>query len=168
MLFGWIIGGILVLAGLATYLFAPRVGPNPIFGVRVGYSYASREVWDATNRFGGALLALVGAGIALLGVLLQWLGVASRQGVGILTAVLLLALFGATAWMFLYARRLARGAPLARQIAPVEFRWAYLAPAAHFRAARRAGGVLVSPPAGGSRRNAFQPRRATGRLAIAR
>ncbi len=128
MLFGWIIGGILVLAGLATYLFAPRVGPNPIFGVRVGYSYASREVWDATNRFGGALLALVGVGIALLGVLLQWLGVASRQGVGILTAVLLLALFGATAWMFLYARRLARGASLARQIAPVEFRWAYLAP----------------------------------------
>jgi uncharacterized membrane protein len=128
MLFGWIIGGILVLAGLATYLFAPRFGPNPIFGVRVGYSYASREVWDATNRFGGALLALVGAGIALLGVLLQVLGVAPRQGIGILTAVLFIALLGATAWMFLYARRLARGAPLAHQIAPVEFRWAYLAP----------------------------------------
>jgi uncharacterized membrane protein len=128
MLFGWIIGGILVLAGLATYLFAPRFGPNPIFGVRVGYSCASREVWDATNRFGGALLALVGAGIALLGVLLQVLGVAPRQGIGILTAVLFIALLGATAWMFLYARRLARGAPLAHQIAPVEFRWAYLAP----------------------------------------
>jgi len=126
--FSLLIGGILVLAGLATYLFAPRLGPNPIFGVRVGYSYASREVWDTTNRFGGALLAFVGVGIALLGVLLQMLGIAPRQGIGILTAVLFIALLGATAWMFLYARRLARGTALARQVAPVEFRWAYLAP----------------------------------------
>lgn len=126
--FGLLMGGILVVAGLATYFLAPRVGPNPIFGVRVGYSYASREVWDQTNRFGGALLALVGVGIALLGVLLQMLGVAPREGMGILATTMIVALLGATAWMFVYARNLARGAPIAREIAPVKFRWTYLAP----------------------------------------
>jgi uncharacterized membrane protein len=126
--FGLLIGGLLLVAGLAMYFFAPRIGPNPIFGVRVGYSYASREVWDQTNRFGGALLALVGLGIALLGVLLQMLGVAPREGMNILVAAMLVATLGATVWMFVYARRLAQGAPIAREIAPVKFRWTYLAP----------------------------------------
>jgi uncharacterized membrane protein len=129
MLFlGLSIGALLFVAGLATYFLAPRVGPNPIFGVRVGYSYASREVWDKTNRFGGALLALVGVGTALFGVLLQWLNVAPRDGVSILTIAMLLAVLGATVWMFVYARGLARGTTIAREIAPVKFRWAYLAP----------------------------------------
>lgn len=127
--FSVLIGGILVLAGIVTYWLAPRIGPNPIFGVRVGYSYANRAVWDQTNRFGGILLAVVGIGVALLGVTLQTLGIAPRIAMGILTVAMLLALFGATVWMFLYARRLARGASVAREFKPVEFRWAYLAPA---------------------------------------
>jgi uncharacterized membrane protein len=122
------IGAILLVAGLATYFFAPRVGPNPIFGVRVGYSYASREVWDKTNRFGGALLALVGVGTAILGLVLQWFGVAVRDGMAILMTAMLVAVLGATVWMFVYARGLAQGTPIAREIAPVKFRWAYLAP----------------------------------------
>lgn len=126
--FSLLIGGILVAAGIATYALAPRIGPNPIFGVRVGYSYASREVWDKTNRFGGILLALVGIGIAVLGVLLQNFRVPPREGLGVLTVVMLLALFGVTIWMFLYARQLARGTPIVREIKPVEFRWWYLAP----------------------------------------
>lgn len=126
--FGVLLGGILLIAGLATYFLAPRVGPNPIFGVRVGYSYASREVWDKTNRFGGALLALVGVGVALLGALLHALGIAPRDGAGILVGAMLVATLGATAWMFVYARRLAQGAPITREIAPVKFRWTYLAP----------------------------------------
>jgi uncharacterized membrane protein len=126
--FSVLIGGILVLAGILTYWLAPRVGPNPIFGVRVGYSYANREVWDQTNRFGGVVLALVGVGVALLGTLLQMFGVSPREGLGVLTVVILLALFGATAWMFFYARQLARGTPIVREIKPVEFHWAYLAP----------------------------------------
>lgn len=126
--FSVLIGGILVLAGIVTYWLAPRIGPNPIFGVRVGYSYANRAVWDQTNRFGGILLAVVGIGVALLGAALQTLGIAPRMAMGVLAVAMFLALFGATVWMFLYARRLARGAPIVREIAPVPFRWAYLAP----------------------------------------
>jgi len=126
--FGLGIGVLLVVAGLATYFLAPRVGPNPIFGVRVGYSYANREVWDKSNRFGGALLAFVGVGTALLGVLLQLLGVAPREGIDILAVAMIVALLAVTAWMFVYARALAQGATIAREMTPVRFRWAYLAP----------------------------------------
>lgn len=126
--FGLGIGVLLVIAGLATYFLAPRVGPNPIFGVRVGYSYANREVWDKSNRFGGALLAFVGVGTALLGVLLHLLGVAPREGMGILTVAMIVALLAVTAWTFVYARALAQGATITREMTPVRFRWAYLAP----------------------------------------
>ncbi len=126
--FGLGIGALLVLIGIATYYLAPRVGPNPIFGVRVGYSYASREVWDKTNRAGGIAFALVGLCVALLGLKLTWLGVAPRDGMRILVFAMMTTLLGVTAWMFVYARGLAQGAPIAREIAPVKLRWAYLAP----------------------------------------
>ncbi len=128
LLFGLGIGALLVIAGIATYYLAPLVGPNPIFGMRIGYAYASREIWNKTNRFGGALMALVGVGTAILGLFLQFLNLAGRDGLSVLTVVMIAALLGSTAWAFVYARRLAQGTTLAREIAPVKFRWAYLAP----------------------------------------
>ena len=125
---GLLIGAILFGAGLATYYLAPRVGPNPIFGMRVGYSYASREIWDKTNRFGGALMALVGIATAILGLLLTLLDIAPGDGIAWLTVAMLAGLFGAMAWIFVYARGLAKGTAIARELKPVEFRWAYLAP----------------------------------------
>jgi uncharacterized membrane protein len=126
--FGLGMGALLVLIGLATYYLAPRVGPNPIFGVRIGYAYASRETWDKSNRFGGALMALVGVVTASLGLLLTLLNAAPRDGMVWLTGAMLAALFGALAWMFIYSRGLAQGTAMAREITPVRFRWAYLAP----------------------------------------
>jgi len=126
--FGLAIGGILLAAGIVTYYLAPRVGPNPIFGVRVGYSYANRETWDKTNRFGGALMAVVGIGTAILGLLLTLLNIAPRDGMTFLVPAMILALLAATAWMFVYARGLAQGTAIAREVTPVKFRWTYLAP----------------------------------------
>ncbi len=126
--FSFLIGAILMLAGIATYYLAPRIGPNPIFGVRIGYAYASREIWDLTNRIGGVLITLIGVGIAILGLLLQLLNVAPRDGLTILTVAMLAMLLGGTGWLFFYARRLAQGTPIARELAPVRFRWVYLAP----------------------------------------
>lgn len=126
--FGLAIGAILLVAGMVTYYLAPRVGPNPIFGVRIGYAYASRETWDKTNRFGGALIALVGVGTAILGLLLTLLNVAPRDGMGLLIPAMILALLAATAWMFAYARGLAQSTPMARELTPVRFRWVYLTP----------------------------------------
>lgn len=126
--FGLGMGVLLFVIGWATYYFAPRVGPNPLFGVRVGYAFASREVWDKTNRFGGALIALVGIGTAVVGAALQVMSIAPSQGMSVLTVAMIAALLGATAWMFFYARGLAQGAPITREIAPVKFRWMYFAP----------------------------------------
>lgn len=126
--FGLVIGLLISAIGLITYWLAPRVGPNPIFGVRVGYSYASRDVWDQTNRAGGLLIGAIGVIVAILSLLLQWLGISPAQITGIITAVMIIALLGGTASMFWYARRLAQGTALAREIKPVAFRWAYLTP----------------------------------------
>ncbi|MGE5264459.1 MAG: SdpI family protein [Acidobacteriota bacterium] len=121
-------GGLLFGIGLITYVFAPKVGPNPIFGVRVGYSYANREVWDKTNRFGGTLIALVGLMVALLAPVLQWLNLSEADGIRALTALMLAAILGSVIWLFIYARDLAQGTIIAREMAPVHFRWAFLAP----------------------------------------
>ena len=62
-------GLVLVIAGWATYRYAPRVGPNPIFGVRTGYSMVNRDVWDRSNRAGGLILMLMGLVTGLAGVI---------------------------------------------------------------------------------------------------
>lgn len=125
--FGVLIGGILALAGLAVYILAPRVGPNPIFGVRVGYAYASRDVWDRTNRFGGALLISIGLVVAIGGIVLQLFD-GRAAGITVLTAAMLAMLIIATGWMIVYARSLAQVTPEARMFPPVRFNWLYLAP----------------------------------------
>lgn len=126
--FGLGIGGLLILIGLATYFLAPRVGPNPFFGVRVGYAYASRAVWDKTNRAGGIAFAGVGLGMMLFALILQMLNIAPRDAISVLTGAMLIALLGATVWLVMYARHLARDTAPMRELAPVKFRWAYLAP----------------------------------------
>lgn len=122
------LGALLFIIGLATYVYAPRVGPNPIFGVRVGYSFASREVWDKTNRFGGRLIAWTGIGLVLLALMLNSLSVAPGTAMLIQTGVMIIALLAETLWMVAYARGLAQGTTLACELAPVKFRWTYLAP----------------------------------------
>lgn len=125
---GLLLGLLIFVIGLITYWLAPRIGPNPIFGVRVGYSYASREVWDRTNRAGGILFAATGVILAILSLFLQLLGINPAQTTGIVTAVMIVGLLAETGWMFWYARKLAQGTALARQIKPVPFRWGYLGP----------------------------------------
>lgn len=126
--FSLLIGTILVIAGAATYYLAPRVGPNPIFGMRVGYAYASREIWDKTNRFGGMLFVVVGIGIAFFGLVLQLLNIVGRDAINILAITMIVALFGATTWVIIYARGLAQGTAIAREFVRIRFRWVYLVP----------------------------------------
>lgn len=128
MLFLVSLGAILLVMGLLTAWLAPRVGPNPLFGMRIGYAYASREVWDRTNRLGGLLFALAGLVTAAAGLILGWagapLGLMMTGGTVLMMALLL----GSTVWTFLYARQLAQGTPIARRYAPLPFRWTYVAP----------------------------------------
>jgi len=128
LLFGLGMGVLLFVIGVLTYWLAPRVGPNPIFGVRIGYAYASRDAWDKTNRFGGALIALVGIGMAMVGLGLQSSNIAPRDGTGILTGAMLVALLLATGSMFAYARSVGQATSMAHELVPVRFHWAYLVP----------------------------------------
>ncbi len=127
-IYGFGLGVLLFLAGLVTFYLAPRVGPNPIFGVRVGYSFASREVWDKSNRFGGALIALIGVAVGGLSAFFAVLNVPASTSMIWITTITVVALLAGTGWMFVYARRLAQGSAIAHQVAPVKFRWVFVAP----------------------------------------
>jgi len=129
-IFGCFTGLLLSGAGLLTYYLAPKVGPNPFFGVRTGYSFANREVWDRSNRFGGQLLVGLGVVIALVSLLLHLLGLAETTALILWTGFLLLSLLGCTVWIYLHSRNLARGTKLVRQLKPLPFRWHYLSPVA--------------------------------------
>ncbi len=44
---------IYLLTGILEYYLAPKIGPNPYLGFKIGYTFADREVWDKTNRLMG-------------------------------------------------------------------------------------------------------------------
>ncbi len=53
-----IINVIYLISALLVLFLAPKIGPNPYFGFRIGYSFSSRNVWNKTNRFAGILMTL--------------------------------------------------------------------------------------------------------------
>lgn len=56
----FIFPAVLCLVGLATYFFAPRTGPNPLFGVRFSFTVSNREAWERSNRRGGLMIFFLG------------------------------------------------------------------------------------------------------------
>lgn len=126
--FGILMGLLMLAAGVAMYALAPRVGPNPIFGVRTGYSFASREVWDQSNRFGGVVFSGIGLALLLLTGLLATLGVRDEAAIGWVTGALLALVLGGTAWILVYTRRLAQGTELAHTLTPVAVPFSTVAP----------------------------------------
>ncbi len=128
-------GLLLAVAGWATYVFAPKVGPNPLFGVRTGYNMVNREVWNRSNRVGGLLIAAVGVVVALAGVVAGlWQPVSADVQVLVISGVMMALLIGGTVWLFLYTRRLARGVPV-KAARPIRVSPALLLPAAVVAAA---------------------------------
>lgn len=128
LLFGFGMGVLFIVLGLATFYLAPRVGPNPVFGLRTVHTMAHRDVWEDANRLTG--LALMGLGVlyGLMTLLLTWLGVSTTAGIPILAVVMLLSLLGSVVGLAGYARRLSARRGIVREIAPVPFRWRYVAP----------------------------------------
>ena len=53
-----IINLIYSIVALLQLFLAPRIGPNPYFGFRIGYSFSSRKIWSKTNRFAGILMTI--------------------------------------------------------------------------------------------------------------
>lgn len=64
---GLFIASAYLVLGIATFYLGPRIGPNPIFGVRTSVTLEHRDVWDAANRIGGLMLA--GMGLVLFALL---------------------------------------------------------------------------------------------------
>jgi uncharacterized membrane protein len=128
MCFGLALGAVMILVAAATYWLAPKIGPNPWFGMRTGYSVASREIWDKSNRLGGVLFGAVGLVEWLLTVGVTLLALDAATTSTVLMGWLIVGASGATAWGLLYSRQLAQDTQAARDLKPVPFRWAYVAP----------------------------------------
>ncbi len=123
--FGIGTGLLLILMGWATYVFAPRIGPNPLFGVRTWYSLMSKKVWDKSNRAGGLMIMVIGVLVAAAGVLLRLGTKTSPEGsILIISGFMVLVLLGGIVWLVLYTRKLAQGVPIvaARRIR-ISARW---------------------------------------------
>ncbi|MEW5761313.1 MAG: SdpI family protein [Candidatus Thermoplasmatota archaeon] len=67
---GIIVSIVLLACGLAMYLIAPRIGPNPWFGFRMGYTLIDREVWDKSNKYAGKLMTLGGLTLLIISLML--------------------------------------------------------------------------------------------------
>jgi uncharacterized membrane protein len=106
-LFGFGLAAIISVSGLLIYIIAPRVGPNPVFGVRTGYSFANRGVWNRVNRVGGLLLIILGFLLYFLSVTQVWLDVSKQKGILNIAAVLVFGLLSLVIWLFLYSKKLA-------------------------------------------------------------
>ncbi len=44
--------------GLVQFYVAPKLGPNPYLGFKIGYTFADREVWNKTNRMMGKFMII--------------------------------------------------------------------------------------------------------------
>lgn len=127
-LLGYGLGLLLIAIGALTWWLAPIVGPNPWFGIRTGYSVASRDVWNRSNRVGGLLFAAAGLVECLMTATLPVLGLAPGDARTLLYGWLVAGALLAGGIGLLYSRRLGMATAEARDLKPVPFRWAYVAP----------------------------------------
>lgn len=102
-----------LVAGWSLYVFAPKVGPNPIFGIRTWYSMVNVDVWNESNRTGGILLAGTGALMVFASVAIRpWIDPDSDAGILAVVGVELVLTAISVTWLVLYTRRLAKGVPI--------------------------------------------------------
>jgi uncharacterized membrane protein len=62
----------LVVAGVSIPLILRRIPMNGFYGVRIPKSFVSDENWYAINAYGGRFLALAGAIISVVGLIIRF------------------------------------------------------------------------------------------------
>ena len=90
--------GLLFIA-LAVPLMLRKVGPNGLYGLRVPATFQDESVWYDANAASGRDLAIVGAGVAAVGLATLVFGweeqrVSSIAGPGLAAALVVLAIVG--------------------------------------------------------------------------
>ena len=77
----------------------PKIGPNPYAGVRLPYTFASRQAWWAANRAGGWLFVILGSLLVLGAIALP-----EENALYVLLAMLI-GLIAGLIWLTLLAKR---------------------------------------------------------------
>ena len=94
----------LVMIGLGVLLIVignvmPKIGPNPYAGVRLPYTFASRQAWWVTNRAGGWLFVILGALLVICAAVLP------KQAALYALLGLPIGLIAGLVWLMLLAKR---------------------------------------------------------------
>ena len=79
----------------------PKIGPNPYAGVRLPYTFASRQAWWAANRAGGWLFVILGSLLVLGAIALpeeNALYVLLAMLIGLITGLIWLTLLAKREW----------------------------------------------------------------------
>lgn len=77
--------------------YMPRIRQNYTFGCRTPWALADEHVWQRTQRMGGITFIVMGAAMIVAGLFSNLLGPGGS------TVFLLAAIFGGTAWIYLYS-----------------------------------------------------------------
>lgn len=64
-----ILSVVMICLGVLTYVFRNR--PNPYIGVRMGYTYLSKDAWKRANTFAGVYCILMGFALLAISVILK-------------------------------------------------------------------------------------------------
>jgi uncharacterized membrane protein len=76
----------LVVTGISIPLIKRKIPMNGFYGVRIPKSFVSDSNWYAINAYGGRILAIAGALIAILGLILRFYPPTSERSVVLATS----------------------------------------------------------------------------------
>lgn len=98
----------LLFVGISIPLINRAVEPNPFYGIRIGVSYESDELWYEVNRYGGWAMTIAGL-VLLIGNIILYLFRKKLSGqayTGIFVGIMLLCILTATVITVAYAESL--------------------------------------------------------------
>jgi len=96
----------LVVAGVSIPLILRRIPMNGFYGVRIPKSFVSDDNWYAINAYGGRFLALAGAIISVIGLIIRFRPLTGGAAIVVAAVAPAIILVLSIIPVLMYARRL--------------------------------------------------------------
>ena len=96
----------LVVAGVSIPLILRRIPMNGFYGVRIPKSFVSDDNWYAINAYGGRFLAIAGAIISVVGLIIRFRPLTGEAAIVVAAVAPAIILVLSIIPVLMYARRL--------------------------------------------------------------
>lgn len=97
-----------LFVGISIPLVQGRIKPNPWYGFRVKKTLRDPETWYAVNAYSGRRMVVLGAAVAIAGVVFSPLGLIPKSGIPLYVFVCHGILLGGLAWILMDTLRYLR------------------------------------------------------------